>query len=67
MDNMCINETTFIDNNKNGNVSYFGCNIPMIRICEIDIGNLKTRNFTKLVQVRNFITFLSLKVFRHEE
>ena len=30
------------------------CNIPMIRICQIDIGNLKTRNFTKLVQVRNF-------------
>ena len=26
-------------------------------MCEIDIGNLKTRNFTKLVQVRNFITF----------
>ena len=33
---------------------------------EIDIGNLKTRNFTKLVQVRNFITF-ELKVIRHEE
>ena len=33
---------------------------------EIDIGNLKTRNFKKLVQVRNFITFES-KVFRHEE
>ena len=30
-------------------------NIPMIRICEIDIGNLKTRNFTKLVQARNFL------------
>ena len=29
----------------------------MIRICEIDIGNLKTRNFTKLVQVGNIITF----------
>ena len=34
-------------------------NIPMIRICEIDIGNLKTRNFTKLVQVRNFLLPLS--------
>ena len=38
----------------------------MIRICEIDIGNLKTRNFMKLVQVQNFMTF-ELKVFRHEE
>ena len=28
-------------------------------MCEKDIGNLKTRNFTKLVQVRNFITFES--------
>ena len=36
------------------------------RMCEIDIGNLKTRNLTKLVQVRNFITF-ELKVIRHEE
>ena len=35
-------------------------------MCEIDIGNLKTRNFTKLVQIRNFITF-ELKIFRHEE
>ena len=32
----------------------FVCNISMIQICGIDIGNLKTRNFTKLVQVRNF-------------
>ena len=40
----------------------------MIRICEMDIGNLKARNFTKLVQVQNFLfTFLNLKVFRHEE
>ena len=35
-------------------------------MCEIDIENLKTRNFTKLVQIRNFITY-ELKVFRHEE
>ena len=35
-------------------------------MCEIDIGNLKTRNFMKLVQVWNFITF-ELKVIRHEE
>ena len=35
-------------------------------MCEIDVGNLITQNFTKLVQVRNFITF-KLKVFRHEE
>ena len=34
-------------------------------MCEIDIGNLKTWNFTKLVQVWNFITF-ELKVIRHE-
>ena len=27
--------------------AWYNCNIPMIRICEIDIGNLKTRNFTK--------------------
>ena len=33
---------------------------------EIDIGNPKYTTFTKLVQVRNFITF-ELKVFRHEE
>ena len=32
-------------------------------MCEIDIGNPK---FTKLVQVRDFITF-ELKVIRHEE
>ena len=30
------------------------------------VRDLKPRNFTKLVQVRNFITF-ELKVFRHEE
>ena len=34
-------------------------------MCEIDIGNPKY-TFTKLVQVRNFITF-ELKVIRHEE
>ena len=41
-------------------------NIPMIRMCEIDIGNLKKRKLAKLVQVRNFITF-ELKVIRHKE
>ena len=30
-------------------------------MCEIDIGNLKTRNFTKLVQVRNFFYYLWVK------
>ena len=35
-------------------------------MCEIDIGNTKYTTFTKLVQVRNFITF-ELKVIRHEE
>ena len=35
-------------------------------MCEIDIGNPKYTTFTKLVQVRNFITF-QLKVIRHEE
>ena len=35
-------------------------------MCEIDIGNPKYTTFTKLVQVRNFITF-ELKVIRHEE
>ena len=35
-------------------------------MCEIDIGNSKYTTFTKLVQVRNFITF-ELKVIRHEE
>ena len=35
-------------------------------MCEIDIGNPKTRDFTKLVQVRNFITF-ELNVIWHEE
>ena len=35
-------------------------------MCEIDIGNPKYMTFTKLVQVRNFITF-ELKVIRHEE
>ena len=39
------------------------CNIPMIRKCEIDIGNLKTRNFTKLVQVRNFYSPFEFKGF----
>ena len=39
---------------------------PDIRMCEIDIGNPKYTTFTKLVQVRNFITFV-LKVIRHEE
>ena len=34
---------------------------------EIDIGNPKYMRFMKLVQVQNFITFLSLKVIRHEE
>ena len=33
---------------------------------EIDIGNPKYTKFTKLVQVRNLITF-ELKVIRHEE
>ena len=37
-----------------------------IRLCEIDIRNPKYTTFTKLVQVRNFITF-ELKVIRHEE
>ena len=32
-------------------------------MCEIDIGNLKTRNFTKLVQVRNFIHLFEFKGF----
>ena len=36
------------------------------RMCKIDIGNPKYTTFTKLVQVRNFITF-ELKVIRHEE
>ena len=35
-------------------------------MCEIDIGNPKYTTFTKLVHVRNFITF-ELKVIRHEE
>ena len=35
-------------------------------MCEMDIGNPKYTTFTKLVQVRNFITF-ELKVIRHEE
>ena len=35
-------------------------------MCEIDIRNPKYTTFTKLVQVRNFITF-ELKVIRHEE
>ena len=35
-------------------------------MCEIDIGNPKYTTFTKLIQVRNFITF-ELKVIRHEE
>ena len=35
-------------------------------MCEIDLGNPKYMTFTKLVQVRNFITF-ELKVIRHEE
>ena len=30
-----------------------------IQMCEIDIGNLKTWKFTKLVQVRNFLLLLS--------
>ena len=38
----------------------------MIRVYEIDIGNPKYMTFTKLVQVRNFITF-ELKVIQHEE
>ena len=34
------------------------CNIHIIYWCgEIDIGNLKTRNFTKLVPVRNLLGF----------
>ena len=33
---------------------------------EIDIGNPKYMTFTKLVQVRNFITF-ELKIIRYEE
>ena len=37
-----------------------------VTMCEIDIGNPKYTTFTKLVQVRNFITF-ELKVIRHEE
>ena len=48
------------------NVTLSSCNIPMIRICEIDIGNPKYTTFTKLVQVRKYITF-ELKVIRHEE
>ena len=35
-------------------------------MCEIDIGNPKYTTFTKLVQVRNFITY-ELKIIRHEE
>ena len=35
-------------------------------MCEIDIGNPKNMTFTKLVKVRNFITF-ELKVFRYEK
>ena len=38
----------------------------MIRICEIDIRNPKYTTFTKLVQVRNFITF-ELMAIRHKE
>ena len=34
-------------------------------MCEIDLGNSKYTTFTKLVLVRNFITF-ELKVIRHE-
>ena len=37
------------------------------RMCEIDIGNLKTRNFTKLVQVRNFLSPLSKRLFDMRE
>ena len=35
-------------------------------MCEIDVGNPKYTTFTKLVQVRNFITF-ELKIIRHDE
>ena len=35
-------------------------------MCEINIGNPKYTTFTKLVQIRNFITF-ELKVIQHEE
>ena len=34
-----------------------------IQMCGIDIRNLKTRNFTKLVQVRNFLLPLSQRLF----
>ena len=43
--------------------SYMAPSITMIRICERDIGNLKTRNFTKFVLVRNFIYLLEFKGF----
>ena len=39
---------------QSNNTNWKLCNIPMIRICEIDIGNPKYTIFTKLVQVRNF-------------
>ena len=36
-------------------------------MCEIDIGNLKTRNSGNWFRYETLFTFLSLKVFRHEE
>ena len=36
-----------------------------IWMCEIDIGNLKYPTFTKLVQVRNFITFFDMRRERY--
>ena len=39
------------------------CNIPMIRICEIDIGNLKTRNSRNWFRYETFIHLFEFKGF----
>ena len=41
----------------------YHCNIPMIRICEIDIGNLKTRKSRNWFRYETLFTFLSFEFF----
>ena len=66
----CSSNATNNLTSKKQKVSSLCCNIPMIRICEIDIGNPKyTRSTLRLLSsgTKLLFTFLSLKIFRHVE
>ena len=63
---LCLDEQQGTRIYKNIRLYFYSCWWYLCVLHTHNVGNLKYTTFTKLVQVRNFITF-ELKVFWHEE